>query len=182
MKNIAPRLDLDVNLYLRKPLFDDIQKRFEHGRPLEFRKMCGGSMETIPTYTMQDAKDWFEAVSKREYEWMIIYNNEMVGTVRLFVQKADKRARFAIGIFDESLYGYGIGTKVGNAVLQFAFEELNLHRVDLRVLEFNARAIRSYKKIGFVKEGIERDSALIDGVYYSDVMMSILEHEFFKED
>ncbi len=180
MKNIAPRLDIDVNLFLRKPVFDDIQKRFEHGRPLEFRKMCGGSMETIPTYTMQDAKDWFEAVSKREYEWMIVYNDEMIGTVRLTVLKSDKRARYAIGIFDESLYGYGIGTKVGNAVLQFAFGELNLHRVDLRVLEFNKRAVRSYEKSGFTKEGVERESALIDGVFYSDVMMSLLEQEFFK--
>jgi [ribosomal protein S5]-alanine N-acetyltransferase len=49
--------------------------------------------------------------------------------------------------------------------------------VDLRVLAFNERAIACYTKCGFVIEGRERETALIDGTWYDDVMMSILEHE-----
>jgi RimJ/RimL family protein N-acetyltransferase len=50
--------------------------------------------------------------------------------------------------------------------------------VDLKVLEYNQRAIACYEKCGFVKEGIEREGALIEGKYESDVMMSILEREY----
>lgn len=59
-----------------------------------------------------------------------------------------------------------------------AFEELNLHRVDLRVLEYNKRAIKCYEKCGFIKEGVEREGALIEGKYETDVFMSILDREY----
>jgi len=38
-------------------------------------------------------------------------------------------------------------------LLYYAFTELNLHRIDLDVFEFNRRAIRSYEKAGFKYEG-----------------------------
>ena len=53
-----------------------------------------------------------------------------------------------------------------------------LHRISVRVLEYNARAIRTYKKCGFVVEGRERQSALVDGTWYDDVIMGILDGEF----
>jgi len=63
-------------------------------------------------------------------------------------------------------------------VLRYAFETLKLHRVDLRVLSYNKRAIRCYEKCGFIIEGYEREGAYIEGQFETDVMMSILEHEY----
>jgi site-specific DNA recombinase len=51
-------------------------------------------------------------------------------------------------------------------------------RVDLRVLAFNKRAIACYEKCGFVREGVVRESVVIGGEWQSDVLMSILEHEY----
>ncbi|MCY1382901.1 hypothetical protein D9M69_709710 [compost metagenome] len=58
-----------------------------------------------------------------------------------------------------------------------AFGELALHRVSLRVLAFNERAIASYRKCGFSIEGREREAALVDGEWRDDIMMGILAHE-----
>lgn len=80
--------------------------------------------------------------------------------------------------FDHSVWGKGLGTEITQIVLQYAFEELKLHRVDLRVIEYNQRAIACYEKCGFVKEGIEREGALIEDNYETDVMMSILDREY----
>lgn len=55
---------------------------------------------------------------------------------------------------------------------------MGLHRVDLRVLAYNERAIAAYRKCGFSQEGVERESAWIDGKWFDDVMMSILEDEY----
>ncbi len=44
------------------------------------------------------------------------------------------------------------------AVLHIAFDELKLHRVTLGVYDFNISAISCYEKIGFVKEGLLRES------------------------
>jgi len=57
---------------------------------------------------------------------------------------------------------------------------LGLHRVDLRVLEYNKRAIACYQKCGFVMEGIEREGALIEDRWESDWIMSILDREYFQ--
>lgn len=64
----------------------------------------------------------------------------------------DKRARYAVGIYNPELLGKGLGTEVTMAVLRYAFEVLGLHRVDLRVLEYNKRAIACYQKCGFVHD------------------------------
>jgi RimJ/RimL family protein N-acetyltransferase len=74
--------------------------------------------------------------------------------------------------------GKGIGQEVTRLLLKYAFEELNLHRVDLRVLAYNVRAINCYKKCGFIIEGTERESAYVDGAWYDDLIIGILAHEF----
>jgi ribosomal-protein-alanine N-acetyltransferase len=56
-----------------------------------------------------------------------------------------------------------------------------LHRIDLKVLEYNKRGIRCYEKCGFKLDGVLRDSAFIEGKYHSDLIMSILEDEWRNE-
>ena len=73
--------------------------------------------------------------------------------------------------------GKGIGTEAARAVLGFAFSGLNLHRISVRVLAINERAIRSYQKCGFQIEGRERETAFIDGKWHDDLIMGLLEHE-----
>jgi ribosomal-protein-alanine N-acetyltransferase len=55
---------------------------------------------------------------------------------------------------------------------------MQLHRVDMRVLTFNRRAIGCYEKCGFVHEGVERESVWIDGAWTDDMRMGILEDEY----
>ena len=62
-------------------------------------------------------------------------------------------------------------------VLAYAFDS-GLHRVGLRVLATNERAVRCYTSCGFKLEGRERESARIDGVWQDDLIMGILAREF----
>ena len=72
----------------------------------------------------------------------------------------------------------GIGTEVTKIVLDYAFKTLN--KVYLRVLEHNKRAIRCYEKCSFIKEGLDREGALIEGKYETDIYMGILENEYLN--
>ena len=63
-------------------------------------------------------------------------------------------------------------------LLHKAFGPLALHRVDLRVLSYNLRAIRCYEACGFVREGIERESARVGDEWHDDWIMGILERDF----
>ena len=62
--------------------------------------------------------------------------------------------------------------------MQHAFGTLGLHRLDLRVIAYNVRAIRCYLACGFVVEGREREAALVGGEWHDDIMMGALAREF----
>lgn len=167
------------NLLLRAPRDTDKQDRLAYGRDPEFRKMVGGDPGTAPPLTPADVELWYHQITADFYHWIIETEGRCIGTARLHsLDPENRRARFAIGIFSPNHWGRGLGTEATQLVLAYAFNVLQLHRVDLRVLAFNERAIACYEKCGFVKEGIEREGAWIGGQWQSDIMMSILEHEY----
>ena len=61
--------------------------------------------------------------------------------------------------------------------LRYAFDQLKLHRISVRVLAYNHRAIRSYQKCGFVIEGHEREAAWVNGQWHDDVLLGLLDRE-----
>ena len=48
----------------------------------------------------------------------------------------------------------------------------------LSVFSFNERAIRAYRKVGFLVEGRSRDAIFRDGRYWDELQMSILAEEW----
>ena len=63
-------------------------------------------------------------------------------------------------------------------VVRPAFEAMGPHRVDLRVLETNIRAVRCYKRCGFIHEGVEAETAFAEGPWGSDLRMRLLVAEY----
>lgn len=167
------------DVILRRIKKTDIEDRILCGRNDELTFMYGGEKKEEKPYTQADGEKWYAKQMARKPGWIIEHMGHCIGEVFLHqIDMNDKRARFAIGIFDSNLIGKGLGTEATKLVLDFAFNTLKLHRVDLRVLDYNKRAIRSYEKAGFKVEGIERESAFIRGKWHNDVMMSILEQEY----
>lgn len=80
----------------------------------------------------------------------------------------------SIGIGEPGYRGKGYGTEAMRLTLEYAFEELNLWRVSLIVFEYNPRAIRSYEKNGFVKEGVIREVMRRDGRRWDWYIMGVL--------
>jgi RimJ/RimL family protein N-acetyltransferase len=102
-----------------------------------------------------------------------------IGVIRLtFISREHGHARLVVSIFDRRFWSHGYGTEAIRLLLRYGFDDLALHRVDLVVLDYNLRAIRSYEKCGFVREGIFRETIKVDGVWRSDLVMAILEDEF----
>jgi ribosomal-protein-alanine N-acetyltransferase len=165
---------------LLRPLQPEDQgDRLRVGRDPEYVRLCGGDHRHVRPMTAEQAQGWYERLAAEPYGWAIVVEDRCIGHARLHDLNAlDRRVRYAIGIFDPSAWGHGYGTAATRLVLGYAFDVLELHRVDLRVLRYNARAIACYTKCGFQREGIEREGALIAGEWQDDVLMSILEHEY----
>lgn len=85
-----------------------------------------------------------------------------------------QKGEYGIFIGEAQARGRGIGTSAAKLMLQYAFTELKLHRVFLRVFADNAQAIGSYERAGFVREACLRDDVCISGVFRDIVLMAAL--------
>ncbi len=85
---------------------------------------------------------------------------------------------YHITIGEKDAWGLGYGTEATTLMIEHAFERLGLHRVALSVFAFNERAIRAYRKAGFVVEGRARQSIWRDGRYWDELQMSMLDTDW----
>jgi RimJ/RimL family protein N-acetyltransferase len=113
---------------------------------------------------------------RREDGWMPVGNCGL--------HKIDPKNREAeVGIFigEKSCWNQGYGTDAMRLMLEHAFRTLNLHRVFLRVMEPNRRAVRCYEKVGFVHEGRMRQAEYKHGEYLDVLLMSVLQQEWLEK-
>jgi len=153
----------------------DSDKILEWVNNPELRKLTGG------TYPVSDIEHeiWFKdkALEKKNKLFGIEKkdNEVLIGIVGFnntdFINRS---AEVYIYLGEPLCWGKGMGTEALQLMIKFAFDELNLHRLSLIVFSYNSRAIKSYEKVGFIKEGILRDSIYKSGKYYDKVIMSII--------
>ena len=106
-------------------------------------------------------------------------DDRLLGFVVLFnIKWRNQSAEMAIGIGSQADWGKGYGGDALRLILNYAFSELNLHRVGLTVLSYNERAIRAYERAGFVREGVLRQIVQRDGQRYDMFAYSILRDEW----
>lgn len=65
-------------------------------------------------------------------------------------------------------------------VLKFGFSEMNLHRVEALVADWNEPSVKLLVKNGFVKEGIVREDYVVNGKNEDSVCYSLLKHEWLS--
>ena len=89
-----------------------------------------------------------------------------------------RNTELGIVLGDPGLLSKGIGTEAINLFLKVCFDELDLHRVGLRVLRANPRGIACYRKCGFKEEGVIRDWHHSRGEWHDLILMGILQDEY----
>lgn len=90
------------------------------------------------------------------------------------IDSVHKKAEYGIFIGDDDAIGKGIGSEVASLAVQYAFEQLKLHKIILRVLPHNKAAIRSYEKAGFLQEAYLKDEVFINGNFQDLILMGII--------
>lgn len=102
-------------------------------------------------------------------------DHRLIGNCRIGpVDAKNRSAPVGIVIGEREYWGRGYGTDAMGLLLEFGFDELNLHRIHLNVYPFNDRAIRCYRKLGFTEEGRSRDALFRGGRYWDVLHMSLL--------
>lgn len=166
-------------ILLRLAREQDVADRLALGRDWEIVHMFGSELAENDSYSRSEAQRFIDGLRQHPHAWVIEHEGRFLGEIRLDdIDRQDRRARLAVGLFDPGKLGQGLGREAIMLVLNHAFAKMGLHRVDLRVLSYNARAIRCYQACGFREEGRERQAALVGGKWHDDVIMGILAPEF----
>ena len=77
-------------------------------------------------------------------------------------------------IGDEENRSKGYGTEAMKLLVDYGFNILGLHNIDLNVFEFNKQAIKAYEKVGFKEYGRRHESYFLDGKFYDEISMEII--------
>ena len=105
-------------------------------------------------------------------------DDKLIGQIGAWTEAPHNDAYVWILIGERDYWGKGYGTDAMRVFMRYAFEELNLHRLTLRVFGFNKRAIRSYEKCGFHHEGAMRGAQNKMGVRWDEIWMGITRQDW----
>jgi RimJ/RimL family protein N-acetyltransferase len=166
-------------LRLRAPIAGDVEARLALGSHAEILHMFGADPANVRPLEGHMAQSWVDYHLQEPLAFMIVHDGRLIGDIRLHsMNDHDRRAALAVGLLDPDLLGQGIGTQAMRLILEYGFATLGLNRVTLRVVDYNARAIAAYKKLGFKHEGRERQSARVGETYHDDIIMGLLASEW----
>jgi RimJ/RimL family protein N-acetyltransferase len=105
-----------------------------------------------------------------------------IGNTNLFnARPEEQKCELGIMIGDKACWSQGFGADALRTLLAFAFDEMNMNRVQLFVFDFNERAQACYRKVGFVEEGRRRQALYMEGAYHDVVVMSVLREEWGRQ-
>ncbi len=132
----------------------------------------------------REQREWFEKLpgDKSRVSFMVeTLEGKAVGQGGFGgIDHRSRLAELGIVIGEREEQGKGLGTEAVQLLLSYGFGELNLHRISLRVLDGNRRALRIYRGLGFKDEGVLREAVYKDGAFRDIVLLSLLECELEK--
>ena len=106
--------------------------------------------------------------------FVVNYNNQPVGFVGLSnISRQNKNADLHVVIGEDKYRGKGIGRKAVKWIVDYGFNKLKLHKINLGVVEQNEVAIKLYKSLGFEIEGKMKDEVFYNGKFYDFLSMAI---------
>lgn len=106
-------------------------------------------------------------------------DDSMVGLVALrWVQWAHGAAVLQIGIGKPGDRGRGYGTDALRLILNYAFNELNLFRLNANTFEYNERGIQFLERAGFIVEVRRRQAIHRDMRRWDSVILGMLRQDW----
>jgi RimJ/RimL family protein N-acetyltransferase len=131
--------------------------------------------------THHDAMQYIERIHygfrRRELmQWGIadVPTDAVIGTCTL-TQLSATHERAEIGFaLRQNRWGQGLGSEAVSAAIDFAFNELGLHRIEADVDPRNERSLQLLERLGFRREGHLRERYCMNGERQDAVMMAVL--------
>ncbi len=137
------------------------------------------------TLTLDSQKRWFEVYkssdSRKEFIIYILDDNRAIGTVGLTdIDVRNLKAELTIILGEKEYRGKGFGEEALRLILDYAFKDLMLNKIVLKVFRYNENALKLYNKSGFKLDGILRQDIYKNNQFNDVIEMSLLKEEWNK--
>ncbi len=134
-------------------------------------------------HTLTQTENWLSAQQdgKGNKGFVIAHKNsqEYIGQIDFIeIDWRNRVGEIGIVIGAAGNRGQGFGREAIQLLQQFAFDTLNLNKIELKVHDYNERAYRCYLKCGFREEGRLRERFFKQGRYTDYIQMGILKREY----
>ena len=127
---------------------------------------------SFPVSSYQQKK-WFEEYGHSTDQLLrLIIETEKDGAVNRVAHRSD------IKILPSKVTESGIAVDAMNTLFKYAFDELNLNRIEGSVLDYNEQAIAMNQLIGYEFEGRQRQAVYKNGEYHDLILLSMLKEDF----
>lgn len=131
------------------------------------------------TNSPEDTKKFIQGCLEREARndglTVCILHNQKIAGVIDFHEFNWSHNRTSIGYWMGAPYtGRGLLTRACRELITYAFQELDLNRIEIRAAEENAKSRAVPERLGFVQEGMIRDAAQVHGKYMNHVVYGML--------
>lgn len=121
--------------------------------------------------------------TNREFSFGIYIKdtNQLIGHISLYAIKRLPYSSAFIGYsIDERHTGKGIATEAVEQVVQFAFNVINIHRIEAYVSPKNIASVKVLEKSNFTREGLLRKLLYINGNWEDHYMYALLQEDYVK--
>ena len=118
---------------------------------------------------------------KTSYPFIVLdkSTNKIAGSTRYYdYRKSHSTIQIGYTWYGKEFQGTGLNKNCKLLMLQFAFEKLNLERVEFRADATNTKSIAAMKSIGCVEEGILRSNCIAPSGRRDSIVLSILKKEW----
>ncbi len=169
-------------LRLAAPIADDQAKFAAWTNDDDYQRMLDD--DPVRPHSMTSFSNFTERIDNNNFGFHLrtLADDTVIGFVALFnIKWSNQSAEMAIGIGDKAYRSKGYGQDALKLLLNYAFNELNLHRVGLTVMDYNEPAIKAYQRVGFVLEGTQRQAVQREGKRYDLLSFGILRDEFVTD-
>lgn len=118
------------------------------------------------------------------HDWAIVLkeNKKMIGTCG-FTRIDEQNSTAEIGyVLNPDYWGYGLATEAAKKIVDFAFNILNMNRVEARFMFGNEASLNVMDKLGMKLEGYQRETLYVKGRFRTVGIASILKREYILLD
>lgn len=137
------------------------------------------NMYTHHVISLAEHLSWWEKASKMEHCKYFIYQSKGVPMgVIYFTNINQEHGNASWGFYTSPEAPKGTGSKMEFLALEYAFNDLKIHKLNCEVLSFNSAVIKMHQKFGFIVEGEVREQHLKDNALHNICLLGITRTEW----